>query len=399
MWNPFRKNRSALPTAGLTKKHHRVRITIISIVAVLVVAGGVFLWKTGSVMNKISMGKGNIFSNIVKSLPGTSSQLKGESDGRINILLLGERGAGMDGGSFLTDTIMVLSLHPGDGKEDAPKASLVSIPRDLYVTVPDTSDKQKINAVNAYGEQKGVGQGMENMKRIVSDITGQPIQYAITIDFKGFEDLINAVGGITVHLDQPFTEGVQFHLPQVCDPYVYTVPTKPAQYENKYKTSSITGQKVLTKSYLLCYNKDEECGGTFQLSAGDNVLDGAKALCYARSRDATSDFDRAKRQQEVIKLIKAKALSIGLLSDYSKINGIMNSLGDNVRTDMEGWELKRLYDLYQKIGAAALTQKVLDTTSEGLLYHPENSAPEAGYILLPVGENYDKIRALFSSLP
>jgi len=399
MWNPFRKNRSALPTAGLTKKHHRVRITIISIVAVLVVAGGVFLWKTGSVMDKISMGKGNIFSNIVKSLPGTSSQLKGESDGRINILLLGERGAGMDGGSFLTDTIMVLSLHPGDGKEDAPKASLVSIPRDLYVTVPDTSDKQKINAVNAYGEQKGVGQGMENMKRIVSDITGQPIQYAITIDFKGFEDLINAVGGITVHLDQPFTEGVQFHLPQVCDPYVYTVPTKPAQYENKYKTSSITGQKVLTKSYLLCYNKDEECGGTFQLSAGDNVLDGAKALCYARSRDATSDFDRAKRQQEVIKLIKAKALSIGLLSDYSKINGIMNSLGDNVRTDMEGWELKRLYDLYQKIGAAALTQKVLDTTSEGLLYHPENSAPEAGYILLPVGENYDKIRALFSSLP
>ena len=212
--------------------------------------------------------------------------------------------------------------------------------------------------------------------------------------------MIDAVGGITVHLDQSFTEGVQFHIPQVCDPYVYTIPTNPAQYENKFKTSSITGQKVLTKSYLMCYNKDEECGGTFQLSAGDNTLDGAKALCYARSRDATSDFDRAKRQQEVIKLVKAKALSLGLLSDYSKINGIMNSLGDNVRTDMEGWELKRLYDLYQKIGVSApLTQKVLDTTEEGLLYHPENSAPEAGYILLPIGENYDKIHALFSSLP
>ena len=399
MRNPFQKRTSA-PKIGATGKRHRVRITVISIVVVLVVGGGIFLWKAGSIMDKISMGKGNIFSNIVKSLPGVQSELKGESDGRINILLLGERGAGMDGGSFLTDTIMVLSLHPGNGKDAVPKASLVSIPRDLYVTVPDTSDKQKINAVNAYGEQKGVGRGMENMKRIVSDVTGQPIHYAITIDFKGFKELIDAVGGITVHLDQSFTEGVQFHIPQVCDPYVYTIPTNPAQYENKFKTSSITGQKVLTKSYLMCYNKDEECGGTFQLSAGDNTLDGAKALCYARSRDATSDFDRAKRQQEVIKLVKAKALSLGLLSDYSKINGIMNSLGDNVRTDMEGWELKRLYDLYQKIGVSApLTQKVLDTTEEGLLYHPENSAPEAGYILLPIGENYDKIHALFSSLP
>ena len=186
MRNPFQKRTSA-PKIGATGKRHRVRITVISIVVVLVVGGGIFLWKAGSIMDKISMGKGNIFSNIVKSLPGVQSELKGESDGRINILLLGERGAGMDGGSFLTDTIMVLSLHPGNGKDDVPKASLVSIPRDLYVTVPDTSDKQKINAVNAYGEQKGVGRGMENMKRIVSDVTGQPIHYAITIDLKGFK--------------------------------------------------------------------------------------------------------------------------------------------------------------------------------------------------------------------
>jgi hypothetical protein len=66
---------------------------------------------------------------------------------------------------------------------------------------------------------------------------------------------------------------------------------------------------------------------------------------------------------------------------------------------MEAWEMKRMFDLYQKIGDAALTQKVLDTTEEGLLYHPENSAPEAGYILLPRGDTYDKIKALFSSLP
>ncbi|HWQ59980.1 MAG TPA: LCP family protein [Candidatus Fimivivens sp.] len=397
MRNPFGQNHKT-PSLSGQNRHHRIRIAIITIAAVLLVIGGILAWRAGSVMEKISMGKGNIFSNIVKSLPGTQSKLEGEDAGRINILLLGERGAGVDGGSFLTDTIMVLSVHPGDGKEDAPKASLVSIPRDLYVTVPGSSEQRKINAVNALGEEKGVGKGMENMKTIVSQVTGQPIHYAITIDFKGFEQLIDALGGITVHLDQAFTEGVQFHQPQVCDGYVYTVPTKPAQYEHKYKTSS-TGVKRLTKSYLLCYNKDEECGGTFQLNAGDNVLDGAKALCYARSRDATSDFDRARRQQEVIKQIKEKALSLGLLSDYSKIDGVMNSLGDNVRTDMEGWELKRLYDLYKSVGNASLAQKVLDTSDGGLLYHPENSDPTAGYILLPIGDSYEKIQALFSSLP
>jgi LCP family protein required for cell wall assembly len=397
MGNPFRK-KSGVPDPIGTTRHHRFRITIISVVAVLVVVGGVLIWKAGSVMDKISMGKGNIFSSVLKSLPGTESKLKGESDGRINILLLGMRGEHVDGGGLLSDTIMVLSIHPGDGKEDKPKASLVSVPRDLYVTVPGTSDKQKINAVHYYGEQKGKGQGMESMKQIVSEITGQPIQYAASINFKGFEDLVNAIGGITVHLDEPFAEGLQFHEPQVCDPYIYTVPTKPPQYQNKWYVRQ-DGSRYITKSYLLCYNKDEECGGVFELPVGDSQLDGEKALCYARARYKSNDFERAKRQQEVIKQIKTKALTLGILSDFAKINDVMSSLGENVRTDMEAWELKRMFDVYQTVGDASLTQKVLDTTDEGLLYHPENSAPEAGYILLPQGDTYDRIKALFSTLP
>ncbi|NTV55430.1 MAG: LCP family protein [Candidatus Moranbacteria bacterium] len=397
MKNPFTK-KSGVPGVPVSKQHHRIRITVITIVSALVLIGGFFLWRAGSVMDKISMGKGGIFSSVMKSLPGAESKLKGEEDGRINILLLGMRGEHVDGGGLLSDTIMVLSIHPGDGKEDKSRASLVSVPRDLYVTVPGTSDKQKINAVHYYGEQKGKGQGMEYMKQIISEITGQPIQYAVTINFKGFEDLVNAIGGITVHLDEPFAEGLQFHEPQVCDPYVYTVPTKPPQYQNKWYVRQ-DGSRYITKSYLLCYNKDEECGGVFELPVGDSQLDGEKALCYARARYKSNDFERAKRQQEVIKQIKTQALSLGLLSDFTKIDGVMNSLGDNVRTDMEAWEMKRMFDLYQKIGDAALTQKVLDTTEEGLLYHPENSAPEAGYILLPQGDTYDKIKALFSSLP
>lgn len=382
------------------KEHHRVRLTITLILAVLVLIGGFLIWRAGSVMDKISMGKGGLFSSVIKSLPGTEANLKGEEAGRINILLLGMRGEHVDGGGLLADTIMVFSIHPASGEEgDMSKASLVSIPRDLYVTVPDTSDMQKINAVHYYGEKKGRGQGMEYMKRIVGDITGQPIHYAVSIDFKGFENLIDAVGGVTVHLEKPFAEGVQFHEPKVCDPYIYTVPTKPAQYENKYHVRK-DGTKYLAKSYLLCYNKDEECGGVFQLTAGDNRLNGETALCYVRSRATSSDFERAKRQQEVIKQIKEKALTAGFLTDFGKVNAMIDTLGEDVRTDMEGWELKRMFDLYQKIGDAQLTQKVLDTSEDGLLYFPsQDRYPGAGSIILPLGDTYDRIRALFSSLP
>ena len=142
-----------------------------------------------------------------------------------------------------------------------------------------------------------------------------------------------------------------------------------------------------------------ECGGDFRLPAGDNVLDGDKALCYARSRDATSDFDRARRQQEIINLIRAKALSMGTLTDFSKVNAMLGSLGNNLRTNMEAWELKHLYELYKKIGdAAPLTQKVLENSEEGMLYAPEVNA-ERGYVLLPRGENYDRIQEFFRSIP
>lgn len=398
MWNSFRK-RSETVSSGGVFRHHHVRAIVVTIVVGVVLVAGVVLWRAGSVMDRISMGRGGILSSVMKSLPGSESKLKGEEEGRINILLLGMRGEGVEGGGLLADTIMVLSVHPGSEKDgDLPKASLVSIPRDLYVDFPGTSDKMKINAVHVYGEERGKGQGMEYMKKIVSEVTGQPIDYAVSINFKGFEELVDALGGITVHLDQPFAEGMQFHEPHVCDPYVYTIPTKPPQYENKWYVRK-DGTRYITKSYLLCYNKDEECGGAFELPVGDSTLNGETALCYARARYGSNDFERAKRQQEVIKLIKAKALSLGLMTDFSKIDGVVSALGDNVRTDMEAWELKRLFDLYQKIGDAQLTQKVLDTTEEGLLYHPENSDPAAGYILLPQGDAYDRIKALFSSLP
>ena len=92
-------------------------------------------------------------------------------------------------------------------------------------------------------------------------------------------------------------------------------------------------------------------------------------------------------------------MSTGTLTSFDKVIGILESLSKNVRTNLEAWEMQRLYDLYVKLGDIAPQSRVLDTTDEGLLYHPENSDPSAGYILLPRGENYDRIHALFRTLP
>lgn len=371
------------------------RVTLFFVVLLFII-GGVLSWKTGSVLNKITGGNANIFKSIVKSLPGVDKKLQGEDEGRINILLLGMRGENVPGGGLLADTIMVLSIHPKKDDTDQSKASLISIPRDLYVKMPGRDEQRKINAAFALGEERERGKGgMTDMRSVVGEVTGLDIPYAATINFQGFTDLVNALGGITVNLSEPFNESQQFHEPQVCDPNVYTIPTKPLQYQYKYYTRS-EGTRYVTAAYPLCYNHNEECGGNFSLPKGESLLDGTKALCYARARYTSNDFERAKRQQEVIKQIKAKALSVGTLTDFSKINAMLDSLGNNASTNLEAWEMKRLFELYQKAGDTNPNQRVLQDSEEGLLYAPPITE-NAGYILLPRGDNYDRVRDLFKN--
>ncbi|MDP3957241.1 MAG: LCP family protein [bacterium] len=385
------------------QKRRWLRITLFVIV-LLALAGGALAWKTGFILNKISQGNANIFKSLIKSLPGVDKKLAGEDAGRINILLIGMRGENVVGGGLLADTIMVLSIHPKQNEEDATRASLISIPRDLYVKVPGRDEQQKINAVYALGEERDHGGGgMEDMQKIVGEVSGLPIPYAVTINFQGFKDLVNAIGGVTIHLDQPFEEGLQFRgLKKRCDGLKYTVFS--GEYEEKRIQRKNGTYYANPKRYPLCFEKmteqaisELECGGNFKLPQGDNLLDGDKALCYARARETSSDFSRAERQQEIIKLIKGKALSLGTLTDFSKVSAMLDSLGNNVSMNMEAWEMKRLFDLYQKAGDAGnINQKVLDTSDGGLLYFPDRDRyPGAGSIILPVGDNYERIQELF----
>jgi LCP family protein required for cell wall assembly len=386
------QNASLIKKRFYQKKGFKIAMGILF---VLVVIGGVFAWKADTVLTKISTG--GLLTSIVHSVPGVKDTLKGENEGRINVAILGMRGSDLPGGGTLADSIIVVSVLPKENK-----ISMISVPRDLYVTVPGTNDRQKINAVHAYGEENGKSKGLENMKIALGEVLGLPIHYAASINFTGFKQLVDAIGGVDITLEKAFDEAMQFDEEHVCDSF-FTIPT--GNWQNKIVKSHATnaaGVSYVVKrkipKYPLCKAPKEtlECGGNFKLPAGAQTLNGEQALCYVRSRATSSDFERAKRQQQVIQLVKNKMLSVGTLTDFSKINGMLNSLGDNVRTDMQLWEMQEFYSIYKTIPDAQIYQRVLENSEEGLLYHPENG--EAGYILLPIGDNYNKIHEMAKNI-
>ncbi len=307
------------------------------------------MYKTGSTLSKIST-KDGFLKSLWKSLPGVGpDQLKGETEGQINVLLLGMRGNNMPGGGLLADTVMMVMIRPQENK-----VAILSIPRDLWVKHPEGSTQSKINSIHALYEERGENKGMEAMKQVVGEIIGLPIHYAIRIDFNGFKELVNTVGGVDVYLDQPFSEPTQFE-----------------------------GEEALN----------------FSLPAGKNHLDGQKALFFVRARYASSDFERARRQQQILLALKDKMLSIGTLTDFGKVNNILNVLGEDVRTDMDISEMKKFFELANQSQSPQIKQKVLDTSEEGLLYSTKADTPEGKtYILLPVGGNYEKIQEAVKNL-
>jgi LCP family protein required for cell wall assembly len=368
------------------------------VLGVIILVLALISWKTGSLLNRISTNS-NLFGSVGKMIPGANDKLQGEAEGRVNVLLLGMRGADDPAGGNLADSIMVVSLGLNEKK-----ISMISIPRDLYVKDIQNEGSSKINAIYAQGFQVGgVQQALKDMEQKVSEISGLPISYAVMINHQGFKDLVNALGGIEITLDKPFEENAQFNQLGVCDSLVFTKPS--GQWQNKIiKSHTVTlpngtKKKVSVKAplYPLCYNTNPECQGVFKLPAGKQTINADQALCFARSRDNSSDFARAKRQQMIIQQLKAKALSLGTLTDFNKMNNIINALGNNVATDLQGWEMKKLYTLEQDMKTPQIIQRVLENSEEGLLYNPPQTK-ETGYILAPIGDNYLKIQELFKNI-
>jgi LCP family protein required for cell wall assembly len=259
---------------------------------------------------------------------------------RLDILVLGMRGEDdpeSTEGGLLTDTILLFSFDKTTGK-----SSLVSVPRDLYVKI-DGAKNAKINEVYEYGLLKKK-QGLDFTKRLFANLTSVHIDNMVVFDFNAFKKIVDELGGIDITLDKPFEEKSQW-------------------------------------------------GTAFNLPAGPNHLNGEQALYFARSRYSTSDFDRSRRQQQIIGAIKDKIMQLNLLSDPVKAFNILNIIRSDMETDINIWDMKSLLDLAQQLNKTKPKQFVIST--DNLLYE---TVRDSMYILLPKGDNYVEFKKLFQDV-
>lgn len=314
-----------------------MRWVALAILFAVLALGGWFVYKSVAAAHNI-FGKSN---GGAPALAGNLdiTKLKGEGDGRVNILVLGIGGMGHEAPN-LTDTMMVISIDP-----KTKDASMLSIPRDLYVKIPATSktgaQSGKINAANVYG-------GPQLAARVVSNVIGVPIHYYVLMDFSGFRQAVDAVGGVDINVPK-------------------------AIYDPSYPC-------------------DNEKGGycPFKIAAGMQHMDGAVALRYSRSRKSTSDFDRAARQQQVIAALRVKALKLSTLTNPVKLTGLIDTLGSHIKTDIQPNELSKIAALAKDIDPAKTPTKVLDTESaNSLLVGGTNIIDGAGYIEVPKAGNFN----------
>jgi LCP family protein required for cell wall assembly len=239
------------------------------------------------------------------------------TDGTEDFLILGTNGAH-------TDSIMIASVYA-----EKEQISLFSIPRDLYV------EQRRINEYYTY-------EGLDEFYRIIEKATGIHVDHYIQIDLKGFEEVIDILGGVDVVVEKDLYDGL---------------------YPDGKK-----GYKA------------------FSIKKGEHHLNGDDALKYARSRESTSDFDRAKRQQQVLdslqKALKMKAESL----EIAEMVGIFRTLVTYTKTDMSLFLIVSSYYDYKnyevKKGLVFSTANYLQSMIN------ENGA----YMLWPLTGNFEEMK-------
>lgn len=302
---------------------------------------------------------GNIFSDFNALF--STTRLNGESQGRVNILLAGYQGSNSDEGA-LTDSIMVVSI---DTKNNT--AFMLSIPRDLIVKFHN-SGYEKINYANTVSNFNQPGYfngGMGELQYVIEQDFHIPINYYALINYKAFEDAVNAVGGITVNIQSPDPRGLY-------DP-----------------------------------NVDKAHGGPVRLPNGPVQLNGIHALALALARGDSpyaygfplSDINREQHQRQMLVALEKKALSAGVLSNPLTVTHLVDALGNNINTNLSLADALRLSHFAKVINLSQIK-------SYGLSYSGPNNLlktfyyPKTGDSLIPKAGlgNYTQIQNYYQSI-
>ena len=238
------------------------------------------------------------FNETVSTAGFPSAALLGPLNGgdRVNVLLVGYGGGDHDG-AYLADSIQVLSIDP-----ESDTTTSIPIPRDLWIEgVAAYPQNGKVNEVFSAGQARGgLEEGGDLLADVVADVTGLQIEHWISIDFEGFREMVDAVGGVTI--DNPRT-------------FRWTTNDRARQAGN----------------WL----------GTFE--EGEIALDGEEALMYSRARftdlqEESTDFARSARQARVIGALRSKLGEGGVTSIVPGLQ-MMDALEGRMYTNLSAIDL------------------------------------------------------------
>ncbi len=268
---------------------------------------------------------------------------------RITILLLGIDERAQETGPWRTDTMMVLTLDPA-----SKSAGILSIPRDLWVPIPGMDTEGKINTAHFLGDAYNYpGGGPALAMETVRQNLNLPIDYYVRLNFGGFEKLIDAIGGI-----------------EICVPETIDDPQYP---------DSGYGYEPL------------------HIDKGCQVMDGRLALKYARTRhEGMGDFDRARRQQQVVLAVRDKVIKQNMLPQLvAQAPALLDTLKDSVQTDLSLDQIIQLGKLATEIDPKKIKEALIDETMVARYMAPTDPPQD---VLVPIRDKIRQLRAQFLNL-
>lgn len=350
-----------------------------------------------------------LINKNAKKKTSTATVKRVQNKTAYNFVLLGY-GGGAHEGTYLTDTMMLVHINI-----NTKQVVLFSIPRDTWVKLPTKSGSSfhiKINAVyqlglfpKTYPDVKINGENP--IKNAVFQISGLPIDGYVAVNFEGFIKAIDILGGVDVTVAKSFTDPeypIDGKEKDLCDKdtedlfnkaQVFLTPGfNPEQRDQQFKDEPKLEEfiKNATDSPELAFPCRYE---KLEFEKGITHMDGATALKYARSRHSSTDggdFNRARRQQEIIEAVKNKVLSIGVIT---KIIPLINEVKKNVETDIDSQIITKLLSQINKIKEYTIKTFVIST--ENLLM--EDISNDGQYILIPKKgiDNWFEARQIIAS--
>lgn len=274
-----------------------------------------------------------------------------DEHGHTNVLLLGTGDETHDGVD-LTDTIIIASID-----KKTRSTAMISIPRDLYLRT-SRMGAGRVNALyrdfksylvrtEGLGKDEAGRAAMQELATELSATFGIELHHVVKVDFVAFVQAVDALGGVDLVVPEDL-------------------------YDPEYPSTNYGYQ-------------------TFSILSGPQHLDGETALKYARSRHSTSDFDRSRRQQDLIQALAEKAKSDGTLTNPGRITSLLRIMDQHVATTLTFREMVTL----AKTGADLDRGKILSVQFNtggpgGFLYPPPRDQFGGAAVLIP--NSWDEIR-------